>query len=113
MRQFLLTNLKRDTTNQNRKYQFRVPLDTIARTLPSLGQLQLPADYRPFDRPTLFVAGSRSDYIRPQDHEGIYKLFPQAKIEYLDTGHWGKYVILLSIANILANLLSSSSGKTS
>ncbi|KAI8055098.1 Alpha/Beta hydrolase protein [Syncephalis plumigaleata] len=119
VRQFLLTNLKRDTTGPNHKYQFRVPLDVIARRLPSLGQMQLPIDCRPFDRPTLFVAGTRSDYIRPQDHAGIYKLFPQASIEYLDTGHWGKcaYICVcmsyfLVIANTLVDLPSSSSGKT-
>ncbi|RKP24469.1 hypothetical protein SYNPS1DRAFT_17175 [Syncephalis pseudoplumigaleata] len=88
VRQFLLTNLKRATTGHSRRYRFRVPLDTIARMLPSLGQMQLPPDCQPFTRPTLFVAGAKSDYIRPQDHAGIHRLFPQATIEYLDAGHW-------------------------
>ncbi|KAI9595061.1 Alpha/Beta hydrolase protein [Syncephalis fuscata] len=67
---FLLTNLKRDTTNdESRQYRFRVPLN-------------------PFQQSTLFVAGSKSNYVRPQDHLGIRALFPKADIEYLETGHW-------------------------
>lgn len=42
-----------------------------------------------FDGPTLFMAGSRSDYILPQHHAEIDRLFPSAEISVVsDAGHW-------------------------
>jgi pimeloyl-ACP methyl ester carboxylesterase len=42
-----------------------------------------------FDRPTFFLAGERSNYIRPRDKESILRLFPKAEIEEIpDSGHW-------------------------
>lgn len=39
--------------------------------------------------PTLFLGGGNSDYINPDDHESIKKLFPQARFHYIaGAGHW-------------------------
>lgn len=44
---------------------------------------------RVFDKPTLFLAGGRSDYLRPEHEPEIRRLFPQAVIETIpDAGHW-------------------------
>ena len=44
---------------------------------------------RAFDRPTVFLAGSRSDYIQPPHHAEIDRLFPSADISVVkDAGHW-------------------------
>jgi len=43
----------------------------------------------PFDKPTLFVRGSRSNYIKDADFPLIKSLFPQAEIVTVeDAGHW-------------------------
>ncbi|MEI6238848.1 MAG: alpha/beta fold hydrolase [Planctomycetia bacterium] len=42
-----------------------------------------------FQRPTLFVVGERSDYVRPEHHAEIGRLFPAATIEVVaGAGHW-------------------------
>lgn len=66
-----------------------VNLDALERHVESiLGFPHVPVG-RAFTGPTLFVAGGRSDYLRP-DHAGeIGRLFPHATIETIpDAGHW-------------------------
>ncbi|XP_025834055.1 protein ABHD11-like isoform X2 [Agrilus planipennis] len=42
-----------------------------------------------FHGPTLFIAGDLSDFIPLDEHDGIYKIFPNASITYInDAGHW-------------------------
>ena len=44
---------------------------------------------RPFSKPALFVAGGRSDYVRPEHHTEIRRLFPAATIDVIErAGHW-------------------------
>ncbi|WP_045391977.1 alpha/beta fold hydrolase [Falsirhodobacter sp. alg1] len=43
----------------------------------------------PFAKPTLFIAGGKSDYITEQEHPAISKLFPAADIVTLpEASHW-------------------------
>ncbi len=54
--------------------------------LPQIGDWpQFPG---PYDGPTLFLHGARSDYVRPEHHAAIRALFPQAKFATLPTSHW-------------------------
>jgi pimeloyl-ACP methyl ester carboxylesterase len=41
-----------------------------------------------FEKPTLFVRGARSGYVKDEDFDRIREVFPAAAIETLDTGHW-------------------------
>lgn len=42
-----------------------------------------------FPKPTLFLKGGKSNLIRPEDYEIIYKFFPAATIEIIpNAGHW-------------------------
>lgn len=44
---------------------------------------------RTYNGPTLFIGGSKSDYITENDHQHIKKIFPSAKFHYIaDAGHW-------------------------
>lgn len=44
---------------------------------------------RVFDKPTLFVAGEKSDYIQDRHRPEIARLFPAATIEVIEgAGHW-------------------------
>ncbi len=84
LRRFLLKNLGRDASNQ---FFWKINLDGIWKNYPRLGE-ELKAD-APFAKPTLFVRGGRSDYIRPEDETLIHKLFPQAEMQSIPTaGHW-------------------------
>jgi len=42
-----------------------------------------------FDKPTLFISGERSDYIRGEDLPLIRKLFPRSEFcDIAGAGHW-------------------------
>lgn len=78
---FLLQNL--DLAH----HRWRLNLDLLEREMPVL--LDFPPGGAPFDGPALFLAGARSDYIRPAHHPAILALFPAAQITTIaEAGHW-------------------------
>ncbi len=85
VRQFLLQNLVVD----NSHYQWRIDLDLLASALPAITGFPLGPEIRPFPGPTLFVGGGLSEYIKPQYHQAIRTLFPNARIKTIEhAGHW-------------------------
>jgi esterase len=82
IRGFLLQNLR-----FGEKPGWRLALDEIAAALPEIeGWPDIAGRY---DGPTLFIAGARSDYIRPEHRPAIRALFPAARFVTLkDAGHW-------------------------
>lgn len=83
-RRFLLTNL---VYNPDGGLRWQVNLDAL-----HAQREQLVAAINgmvPFDKPTLFVRGGRSDYIRDSDLSQIHHLFPSATVQTIETaGHW-------------------------
>jgi esterase len=69
--------------------RWRLNLAAIEREMTMLVGFPLfPAD-AVYDGPALFVAGGRSDYLRPEHEPEIRRLFPNARIERIaDAGHW-------------------------
>ncbi|KAK2726185.1 sn-1-specific diacylglycerol lipase ABHD11-like [Artemia franciscana] len=83
LRQFLMTNLVED----NGTFKWRVNLRTIAKDF--LNIVNFPKFESRFEGETLFIGGSRSDYIRRDHHESIRRLFPRCEFTYVDgAGHW-------------------------
>lgn len=84
-RMFLLKNLYRKEDNT---FGWRLNIDAIEANLP--GILDQVVSDTPFNKPTLFIRGGNSRYIKPeQDTAEIQTLFPQARIETIEnTGHW-------------------------
>jgi esterase len=83
VRQFLLKNLQRKTEGG---FSWKINLKTITEKLGNIGVDIL---YKGnFGKPTLFFKGNQSNYIREKDLNHIIEIFPYAKIESLDTGHW-------------------------
>lgn len=85
VRAFLLQNL----VVEGRHSRWRLNLDAIERAMPDLtGFPAVPAGIA-YAGPTLFVAGARFDYVRPEHEPTIRRLFPRARIERVaDAGHW-------------------------
>lgn len=82
VRGFLLQNLL-----PGPQPRWRFGLDHIAAGMEDM--LDWPNTHAPCNRPALFVAGDRSDYIRPQDHAAIRSLFPKALFATVhEAGHW-------------------------
>lgn len=84
MRKFLTTNLERDHSG---RWRWGVNLPVLTAALPVLeGNSLAPADR--YAGPALFIAGGRSQYVQPADHDVIRHHFPQARIEVIPgSGH--------------------------
>lgn len=82
VRQFLLMNL----INHNGNLAWRIHLSALKANYPAIRQaLNLPI---PFDKPSLFIRGERSDYVQDKDVEQIKIHFTQSQFVSLPTGHW-------------------------
>jgi esterase len=84
MRGFLLKSLGRDPAGVVR-WKFNLPA-----ILRNYSRLNDAIEFRrPFDRPTLFVRGGRSDFVQDSDQAAIRDLFPRAEIGTIaGAGHW-------------------------
>ena len=84
IRQFLLKNLHRI---EKEKLAFRFNLDVLAEKMEEIGESLGHTEY--FTGPALFLRGSRSEYITPEDLSEIKHHFPNATLETIDdAGHW-------------------------
>jgi pimeloyl-ACP methyl ester carboxylesterase len=85
LRQFLLQNLRHGPGG----YDWRIDLRAIRAALSDLlGFPGWPAGRR-YAGPALFLAGERSDYLRPEHQGRILELFPAARVERVArAGHW-------------------------
>ena len=83
IRQFLLKNLQRDGEG----FKWKMNLDAIAKNIEEVGKsLNQNATYT---KATLFIRGSKSDYVLDGDLNLINSIFPRAKVETIsNAGHW-------------------------
>jgi pimeloyl-ACP methyl ester carboxylesterase len=93
IRQFLLTNLKKD--EETGIYKFRIPYKTLGESLDNMTAF-MDQKVEPYNGSTLFIAGGKSDYIKPNRDGGIIReQFPNSEIKVIEgAGHWGKYQFL-------------------
>jgi pimeloyl-ACP methyl ester carboxylesterase len=83
LRAFLLQNLR-----VGAQPGWRIGLAEIVSALPAIEGWNAP-DGVIYPGPTLFVAGTRSDYIRPEHRPAIRALFPAARfVAVKHAGHW-------------------------
>ena len=83
VRQFLLKNLQRKPEGG---FKWKLNLPAITANILNIG---LPLQFEgKFEKPSLFVRGSRSSYIKDHDFARISEIFPAATFETLDAGHW-------------------------
>jgi esterase len=83
VRQFLLKNLQRKSTGG---FSWKINLPVIANKLSNIGlDLQFQGQLK---KPTLFIRGARSKYVRDEDWKRVIEIFPEAELETMDTGHW-------------------------
>lgn len=84
VRQFLLKNLTRTPAGN---YQWKMNLPVLNKDYASiLGNV---SGGVPFEGPTLFVRGEKSDYIEPTDLPLLRTYFPAAQLETIaQAGHW-------------------------
>jgi pimeloyl-ACP methyl ester carboxylesterase len=81
--QFLLKNI---TRNPDGSYAWKMNLPVL---FDQYQEVLRPLSGTPFLKPTLFIRGGRSHYIRTEDWPGILSLFPNAQLETIEAaGHW-------------------------
>lgn len=104
VRQFLLKNLMRMPEGG---FGWRINLPVIDRNLETIGGGLI--EKGTFNKPTLFIRGSKSDYIQDEDHERIESIFPGATIVSMDTGHWVQAEKPTEFVSVVLNFLHSAS----
>jgi esterase len=85
--QFLLKNLSRRAENEGGGFEWKMNLDLLFANYPRiLDELE---GNTPFRKPTLFIRGGNSNYIKDSDFDLISKLFPNSAIQTIEgAGHW-------------------------
>lgn len=85
VRGFLLQNLRR---TDDGGWRWRANLDLLRASLDVIGSFPDPGGAS-FDGLVLWVAGERSDYVRPEHAEPMRALFPRVRqLTVKDSGHW-------------------------
>ena len=83
LRQFLLQNLRSTSDGLS----WRINLDLIHRQMEALTGFDIVPGH--CDVPSLFIYGTRSDYVTPQATSTILKRFPKAQLLAVEeAGHW-------------------------
>lgn len=85
VRQFLSKNIYR---REDQSFAWRMNLPAIEENIEEVGKET--SGGSPFHKPTLFIRGANSRYIKPEkDLEQIQNLFPATRLESIaDAGHW-------------------------
>ena len=69
--------------------KFRVPLSVLARSLDKMADFPYTdSDNVQYKGPTLFIRGTKSQYVSDNTIPAIKKFFPNAQIADVDAGHW-------------------------
>lgn len=83
VRQFLLKNLSRKSEGG---FEWKINLTGINNNIEIIGEGMV--NPGAFTGPTLFIMGEKSDYFKSGDETQIKKIFPNAQLIFLNTGHW-------------------------
>jgi len=88
VRQFLLTNLIR-SKKEPQHLVWRVPIGILAAHLNDMADFPFrnPDETR-FQKPTLFIRGTKSHYVPDETLPIIGQFFPRFEIRDVDAGHW-------------------------
>ena len=90
VRQFLMTNLvRREQEGGGMVLRWRVPLRTLARSLDAMGGFPFHPDKVRFEKPALFVRGTKSHYVPDEVMPVIGRFFPLFRMKDIEAGHWG------------------------
>jgi pimeloyl-ACP methyl ester carboxylesterase len=101
LRQFLLKNLERDEAGS---FRWRINLDGIHRNYHEMLKTFTPEGT--FTKPTLFIRGANSGYIRDHDLVTIREVFPAAQLTTIpNAGHWVHAEAPQEFARIVMNFL--------
>lgn len=106
VRDFLLTNLQRSDTG----FQWRINVPVIRAYFDEI--TSWPAIETPYTGPTLFIRGETSDYILPEHHDVMRRLFPNGTMKTVaNAGHWVHSEKPEAVQRLVGNFLADLQGK--
>ncbi|KAF5348438.1 hypothetical protein D9757_012782 [Collybiopsis confluens] len=85
---FLLTNIILPKESGSDHIRFRIPLGTLSDAIPNLGSFPFRPGETKWGGKTLFIKGTKSNFIKDSDYPTMKEFFPSMKLETLDAGHW-------------------------
>lgn len=86
VRSFLLTNL---VQTPDGSFRWRINLRGLLSNFANIGAFPTFGGQAVYAGPTAFIVGGNSDYVNPDDHSRIRKLFPQVEFYTIpEAGHW-------------------------
>lgn len=89
LRQYLLKNLKRNSTGYTWKINIRALLHNLPSIMGDIRTALSAGPIQPFQKPTCLIKGERSSYLPNQLTPDTKQLFPQATLITIPkTGHW-------------------------
>ena len=84
--QFLLKNLSRKADDEGGGFEWKMNLEVLHR---DYGNILKAPEGDTFHRPTLFIRGGNSNYVKDSDMENIKNLFTEAELKTIEgAGHW-------------------------
>ncbi len=100
VRQFLLKSLYRKDKKQ---FGWRINIPVLEGKMPEILKAMEETEV---DVPALFIAGSKSDYVKEGDKAAILAIFPKAEFAVLPTGHWVHAEDPAGLEEILRNFVT-------
>ncbi|ODQ64969.1 alpha/beta-hydrolase [Nadsonia fulvescens var. elongata DSM 6958] len=88
---FVMTNLVKETNPTTGKpvFKFRIPVDVLTKQISRVGEWPFEATTEMvYKSPTLFISGTRSDYINDRCLPAMKAFFPHYNLEKVEAGHW-------------------------
>ncbi|KAI6182840.1 AB hydrolase-1 domain-containing protein [Aphelenchoides bicaudatus] len=85
-RQFLLTNLVLDSSGGSNRFKWKINLAGIGNSLQHLFEFKLEGGK--FEGSSLFIYGTRSDFVNEEDKPLVKRFFPNATFKSVEAGHW-------------------------
>lgn len=67
-------------------------MKTLARALDDMAGFPFHPDKIRFEKPALFIRGTKSHYVPDEVIPLIGRFFPYFRLRDVDAGHWGKYL---------------------
>ena len=101
VRQFLLKNITRD---EDGEFKWKIDIHAIRKNYENINAAVEAT--QPFEKPTLFIKGGKSAYVREEDIPQIKSIFPRAEFAAVENaGHWVHAEAPQEFAKILMEFL--------
>ncbi|XP_037946429.1 protein ABHD11-like isoform X2 [Teleopsis dalmanni] len=102
---FLMLNFKK---RESGEFYWTSNIDALLNNLRKFSEFSEHVNnLKPFPRPMLFACGTHSAFMDPESWPAVQKIFPNSKLDWLDTGHMVHLEEPMRFANVVAKFLNT------